>query len=81
MFQRRAARCVCSNYNREASVTSKLSYIYWHNLHQIRVDVRLVMLCKIIHDILALAISLQLVALCETLSLQSARCYIDPRSY
>ena len=71
MVQRRAARYVCCDCSREASVTSILNYLCWRSRQQIRVDVRLVMLCKIIHAILALAINLQLNALCETLSPQS----------
>ena len=81
MVHRRAARYVCCDCSREASVTSILNYLYWRSRQQIRVDVRLVLLCKVIHDIRALAIRFQLNALCETLSPQSPSSYLDTRSY
>ena len=51
MVQRRAARYVCNNYNREASVTAMIKHLHWRSLQQRRTDIRLVMFYKTLHDI------------------------------
>ena len=40
MVQRRAARFVCNNYSREASVTAMLDELGWRSLKQRRTDQR-----------------------------------------
>jgi len=44
MVQRRAARFLCNNYSREASVTAMLDELGWRSLKQRRTDQRLIML-------------------------------------
>ena len=54
MVQRRAARYVCNNYNREASVTTMSKHLHWRSLQQRRPDIRLVMFYKTLHGIVTL---------------------------
>ena len=60
MVQRRAARYVCNNYNREASVTTMIKHLHWRSLQQRRTDIRLVMFYKTLHGIIALDLFPQL---------------------
>ncbi|XP_068717846.1 uncharacterized protein [Montipora capricornis] len=52
MVQRRAARFVCNNYSREASVTAMLDELGWRSLKQRRTDQRLIMLYKIVNNLI-----------------------------
>ena len=52
MVQRRAARFVCNNYSREASVTVMLDELGWRSLKQRRTDQRLIMLYKIVNNLI-----------------------------
>lgn len=52
MVQRRAARFVCNNYSREASVTAMLDELGWCSLKQRRTDQRLIMLYKIVNNLI-----------------------------
>ena len=52
MVQRRAARFVCNNYSREASVTTMLDELGWRSLKQRRTDQRLIMLYKIVNNLI-----------------------------
>ena len=63
MVQRRAARYVCNNYNREASVTTMIKHLHWRSLQQRRTDIRLVMFYKTLHGIVALDLFPQLILL------------------
>ena len=63
MVQRRAARYVCNNYNREASVSTMIKHLHWRSLQQRRTDIRLVMLYKTLHGIVALDLFPQLIPL------------------
>ena len=54
MVQRLAARYVCNNYNREASVTTMIKYLHWCSLQQRRPDIRLGMFYKTLRGIVAL---------------------------
>ena len=63
MVQRRAARYVCNNYNREASVTTTIKHLHWRSLQQRRTDIRLVMFYKTLHGIVALDLFPQLIPL------------------
>ena len=63
MVQRRAARYVCNNYNREASVSTMIKHLHWRSLQQRRTDIRLVMFYKILHGIVALDLFPQLIPL------------------
>jgi len=57
MVQRRAARFVCNNYSRKASVTAMLEKLGWRSLLQRRADIRLVMFYKCIHGLIAVSIT------------------------
>ena len=57
------ARCVCNNYNREASVTTMIKHLHWRSLLQRRTDTRLVMFCETLHGIVALGLFPQLIPL------------------
>ena len=61
MVQRWAARYVCNNYNREASVTTMIKHLHWCSFQQRRTDIRLIMLYKTLHDIVALDLFPQLI--------------------
>ena len=63
MVQIRAARYVCNNYNREASVTTMIKHLHWRSLQQRRTDTRLVMFYKPLHGIVALDLFPQLIPL------------------
>ena len=63
MVQRRAARYVCNNYNREASVTTMIKHLHWRSLQQRRADICLVMFYKKLHGIVALDLFPQLIPL------------------
>ena len=63
MVQRRAARYVCNNYNREASVSTMIKHLHWHSFQQRRTDIRLVMFYKTLHGIVALDLFPQLITL------------------
>ena len=63
MVQRRAAQYFCNNYNREASVTTMIKHLHLHSLQQKRTDIRLVMLYKTLHGIVALDLFPQLIPL------------------
>ena len=52
-IQRRAARYVCNNYSREASVTQMITELGWRSLEQRRADIRLILLYKVIHALVA----------------------------
>ena len=66
MVQRRAARFVVRNYEREASVTAMLQSLGWRSLQQRRADIRLIMLYKCIHGIVAVDLSSDLKKLPRT---------------
>ena len=57
MVQRRAARYVCSNYSRDARVTTMLDQLGWRSLLQWRADTRLVFLYKCINGLVAVDLS------------------------
>ena len=63
MVQRWAAWYVCNNYNLEASVTTMIKHLHWRSLQQRRTDIRLVMLYKTLHGIVALDLFPQLIPL------------------
>ena len=63
MVQRQAARYVCNNYNREASVSTMIKHLHWRSLQRRRTDIRLVMLYKTLHSIVALDLFPQLIPL------------------
>ena len=60
MVQRRAARFVCNNYSREASVTVMLDELGWRSLKQRRTDQRLIMLYKIVNNLIEVDIANEL---------------------
>jgi hypothetical protein len=57
MVQRRAARYVCRIYEREASVTEMIEQLGWRSLEQRRADLRLTLLYKCIHGLVAVDLS------------------------
>lgn len=57
MVQRRAARYVNNNYNREASVTAMIAHLGWRSLHQRRADSRLIMMYKIVNGLVSVDFS------------------------
>ena len=61
MVQRRAARYVCNNYNREASVSTMIKHLHWRSLQQRRTNIRLVVFYKTLHGIIALDLFPQLI--------------------
>ena len=61
MVQRCAARCVCNNYTRDASVTTILHQLGWRSLLQRRADIRLVFLYKCINGLVAVDLSRDLI--------------------
>ena len=61
MVQRWAAWYICNNYNREASVTTMIKHLHWRSVQQRRTDIRLVMLYKTLHGIVALDLFPQLI--------------------
>ena len=63
MVQRRAARFVCNNYRREASVTAMLEELGWRSLKQRRTDQRLIMLYKIVNNLVEVDLSEELIPL------------------
>ena len=63
MVQRRAARYVCNNYNREACVSTMIKHLHWRSLQQRRTDIRLVMFYKTLHGIVTLDLFPQLIPL------------------
>ena len=66
MVQRRAARYVCNNYSREASVTEMLQGLRWRSLLQRRTDIRLVLFYKCLHGLVALDIISDLISQTRT---------------
>ena len=75
MVQRRAARYVCNNYCRKASVTEMLETLGWRTLLQRRADIRLVTFYKSVHGLVAMTITRNL----ERQSRPSRHCH--PMSY
>ena len=63
MVKRRAARFVCNNYGREASVTTMLDELGWRSLKQRRADQRLIMLYKIVNNLVEVDLSKELIPL------------------
>ena len=63
MVQRRAARFVCNNYSREASVTAMVKELGWRSLKQRRADQRLVMLYKIVNNLVDVDLCNELIPL------------------
>ena len=61
MVQRRAARFVYRNYDRSASVTAMLEKLGWRSLLQRRADIRLTMLYRCIHGLVAVDLSEDLI--------------------
>ena len=55
MVQRRAARWVCSQYDRQASVTAMLQKLAWETLEARRAKMRILMLYKIVHQLVAIS--------------------------
>ena len=66
MVQRRAARFVCNNYSREASVTAMLDELGWRSLKQRRTDQRLIMLYKIVNNLIEVDIVNELKHIVDT---------------
>jgi hypothetical protein len=54
MVQRRAARFVTSNYQREASVTDMLQKLKWPTLEVRRLQYRLVMMYRVVNGLIAI---------------------------
>ena len=54
--QRRAARFVCNDYRYTSSVTSMLQQLGWKNLASRRKDLRLALLYKVIHHLIAVPV-------------------------
>ena len=52
--QRRAARWVCRDYSYTSSVTAMMKDLNWRPLNQRRIDSRLIMLCKVTYDLVAI---------------------------
>ena len=61
MVQRRAARFACNSYSRQASVTEMLQKLGWRSLLQRRADIRLALLYKCLHGLVAVDLSQDLV--------------------
>ena len=61
MVQRRAARYVCNNYTRDASLTTMLHQLGWRSLLQRRAYIRLVFLYKCINCLVAVDLSRDLI--------------------
>ncbi len=55
MVQRRAARWVCQQYDRKASVTKMLQTLSWETLEARRAKMRILMLYKIVHQLVAIS--------------------------
>ena len=55
MVQRRAARWVCSEYDRQKSVTTMLQKLAWETLEAQRAKMRVLMLYKIVHQLVAIS--------------------------
>ncbi|KAK3095084.1 hypothetical protein FSP39_010107 [Pinctada imbricata] len=53
-IQRRAARFVCNDYSRYSSVSKMMEKLKWRPLADRRRDLRLVLLYKIVHDLVAI---------------------------
>ncbi len=54
MVQRRDDRWVCAEYDREASVTAMLKKLAWETLEARRAKMRIIMLYKIVHQLVAI---------------------------
>lgn len=61
MVQRRAARYVCNDYSRESSVSAMIEELGWRSLEQRRADGRLILFYKIVHGLVAVNLSSQLI--------------------
>ena len=55
MVQRRAARWACSQYDRQASVTEMLQRLEWETLEVRRAKIRVLMLYKVVHHMVAIS--------------------------
>ncbi len=56
IVQRRAAHWVCNRYHNTSSVTNMLNHLQSHTLEMRRTDASLIMMYKITHDLVAMAI-------------------------
>ena len=54
MVQRRAARFVCSNFNRRCSVTAMLQSLGWATLERRRKEAKATMMYRIVHGLIAI---------------------------
>ena len=66
MAQRKGARYVCNDYSRESSVMAMIYQVDWHSFQQRRADIRLVLFYKILHGLVALDFSQELIPVTTT---------------